>query len=622
MLFQISSSVPSLGAHFVVNPNLSIGGLQIRFASVLLDAMNRAIKEIVPTMLQPSVSIATQTTLKLVIKDYALELDEHRIFSAAHLMVANLAGNLAHVSCKEPLRFSISSWLQSILQGSGLTNEIMEQVVQLVIEDNLELGCAIIALAAADKALQTIDNEISQLLSLRRRHGETLGSSIYDASLYAQGPLGLPETFRSMPQFLSLPQQRVYEYFLSLSLQNQQFNQGTDSALAGHFPCSVGGDLPQRFSASSRRLNSNAYLSGVGNTGFSKGDPLVNLAYEEIKPSPPQILSCVASNHIRFLDGGLQQFPKESGISSQPSYLCSASAGTGLSEPLLAVGDALDKYDRVALKLKTALANDGWEIEIQPFVSEILQIILRGSNQNEAAFAVARKVFKSLCESGDNSLHVHLSVLAATCEVCKPVVKELTRWLIYSDEHWKFNMDVTLGLIQRGLLQLAEYDIHMAKLLDAGRNKAATEFAVSLLQTLVNVEPKVMSELQNLIEALSQLAPMPGVPESLQQLAETIRNLAANTASLPSAACEKDDENRLAREEKVSLLFTEWYQICKIPGGNNDLCAKFVSQLYQNGLLRGDDLSDHFFHYLLNLSVSRWKVKQSSQSVQSSFLPH
>ena len=42
--------------------------------------------------------------------------------------------------------------------------------------------------------------------------------------------------------------------------------------------------------------------------------------------------------------------------------------------------------------------------------------------------------------------------------------------LIHSDEHWQFNKDITLGLILKKLLHLAEYDIHMAKLLDAGRN--------------------------------------------------------------------------------------------------------------------------------------------------------
>lgn len=40
----------------------------------------------------------------------------------------------------------------------------------------------------------------------------------------------------------------------------------------------------------------------------------------------------------------------------------------------------------------------------------------------------------------------------------------------YSDEERKFNKDITVGLIRSELLNLAEYNVHMAKLIDAGRN--------------------------------------------------------------------------------------------------------------------------------------------------------
>uniref|UniRef100_A0A7C8ZN98 Uncharacterized protein n=1 Tax=Opuntia streptacantha TaxID=393608 RepID=A0A7C8ZN98_OPUST len=188
----------------------------------------------------------------------------------------------------------------------------------------------------------------------------------------------------------------------------------------------------------------------------------------------------------------------------------------------------------------------------------------------------------------------------------------------------------------------------MAKLLDAGRNKAATEFAVSLLQTLVNEEPKVISELQNLVEALAKLAARPGSPESLQQLVESVKNPAANAGALPSPSAGKDDRNRQARDKKVSqsvpsrgdynslemmepdastfqkqvsLLFADWYRICELPAGNDTPSTKFILQLHQNGLLRGDDMSDRFFRILLEISVSHFgEVMQSSQQVQSSFL--
>ncbi|XP_028084431.1 CCR4-NOT transcription complex subunit 1-like [Camellia sinensis] len=78
-----------------------------------------------------------------------MELDETRIRNAAHLMVASLAGSLAHVTCKEPLCGSISSQLRNSLQGLNIASEL-EQAVQLVTNDNLDLGCALIEQAATE----------------------------------------------------------------------------------------------------------------------------------------------------------------------------------------------------------------------------------------------------------------------------------------------------------------------------------------------------------------------------------------------------------------------------------------------------------------------------------------
>lgn len=46
-------------------------------------------------------------------------------------------------------------------------------------------------------------------------------------------------------------------------------------------------------------------------------------------------------------------------------------------------------------------------------------------------FHISLQVFKGLYENASNSLHVsaHLAILAAIRDVCKLVVKELTRWV-------------------------------------------------------------------------------------------------------------------------------------------------------------------------------------------------
>lgn len=42
--------------------------------------------------------------------------------------------------------------------------------------------------------------------------------------------------------------------------------------------------------------------------------------------------------------------------------------------------------------------------------------------------------------------------------------------VIYSDEEKKFNLEIVIGLICYKLLNLGEYNVHLAKLIDGGRN--------------------------------------------------------------------------------------------------------------------------------------------------------
>ncbi|XP_059651610.1 uncharacterized protein LOC132299153 [Cornus florida] len=670
---QLPTPASNNEQQYIVNTKLHALGLHLHFQSVVPIVMDRAIKEIVSSIVQRSVSIATQTTKELVLKDYAMESDEIRVRNAAHLMVASLAGSLAHVTCKEPLRGSISSQLRNSLQGLNIANELLEQAVQLVTNDNLDLGCALIEQAATDKAIQTIDGEIAQQLSMRRKYREGVGSTYFDSSMYTHGHMGiLPEALRPKPGRLSHSQQRVYEDFVRLPWQNQS-SQSSSALPVGPTSSSGNAAVSRSHGSSSGQLNSS---SGLGNTGLSTVAQPLDLVSEEMESSSVPLHSA-SSTHIMVADGVnpldfetstvASSFPSTSAPelhsaelsdelgASQP--LASASAterlGGSISEPLLTTGDALDKYQIISEKLEILVTNDAKEAEMQGVIAEVPAIIIRCISRDEAALAVSQKVFKGLYENASNSAHVgaHLAILAAIRDVSKLVVKELTSWVIYSDEDRKFNKEITIGLIRSELLNLAEYNLHMAKLLDAGRNKAATEFAISLIQTLVINDSSIISELHNLVDALAKLAARPGSPESLQQLVEVARN-PSSSATLSSLTAGKEDNSRPPRDKKaaghsaasredynvpepvepdpagfreqVSMLFAEWYQICELPGANDAACAHFVLKLQHSGLLKGDDMSDRFFRHLMELSVSHclssevisFGPLQSSQQVQ------
>lgn len=66
-------------------------------------------------------TIAGISTRELVAKDFATEGNEETLRQAAHSMAQKLAGSLALVTCKEPLRSNLSSHMRQFLIEHGFS---------------------------------------------------------------------------------------------------------------------------------------------------------------------------------------------------------------------------------------------------------------------------------------------------------------------------------------------------------------------------------------------------------------------------------------------------------------------------------------------------------------------
>lgn len=78
-------------------------------------AVDSSIVEILPPVVDRSVTIALITTRELVLKDFAFDSDITKILRAADLIVQNLAGSLALVTCREPLKMSLTTNLKKAI---------------------------------------------------------------------------------------------------------------------------------------------------------------------------------------------------------------------------------------------------------------------------------------------------------------------------------------------------------------------------------------------------------------------------------------------------------------------------------------------------------------------------
>lgn len=194
-------------------------------------AVDNSIVEILPPVVDRSVTIALITTRELVMKDFAFDGDHSKVIRAADLIIQNLAGSLALVTCREPLRISLSTNLKRIFEeyinedlkveivksstqnstqefdqfgnftqnfnsqgtsnreftenrntnlnnqndanrnGNQITEEKLNDIASVASRENLELGCMLIKQKVIEKALKKVreDIQLTQAIDNRLR---------------------------------------------------------------------------------------------------------------------------------------------------------------------------------------------------------------------------------------------------------------------------------------------------------------------------------------------------------------------------------------------------------------------------------------------------------------------
>ncbi|KAF8510218.1 Not1-domain-containing protein [Hysterangium stoloniferum] len=186
------------------------------FKRAIQIAVDRAVREIILPVVDRSVTIAGISTRELVNKDFASEPNEEKLRNAAHLMARRLAGSLALVTCKEPLKSNLATHIRHFLTEHGFSEHMVpEQVIALLTGDNIELCCVAIEKAAMDRAVADVDEAFAAGIEARRRHRESRSNQpFWDPTNHPTNFfVNLPDPLRIRQGGLQPQQGRVYEDF-------------------------------------------------------------------------------------------------------------------------------------------------------------------------------------------------------------------------------------------------------------------------------------------------------------------------------------------------------------------------------------------------------------------------
>ncbi|XP_047451438.1 CCR4-NOT transcription complex subunit 1 isoform X3 [Mugil cephalus] len=352
---------------------------------------------------------------------------------------------------------------------------------------------------------------------------------------------------------------------------------------------------------------------------------------------------------IRLKVGGVD--PKQLAVYEEfarnvPGFLPSndLSQPTGfLAQPMKqqawATDDVAQIYDKCMADLEQHLHAIPPALAMNPLTQALRSLLeavalARNSRDGIAALGLLQKAVEGLLDAtsgADADLllryrECHLLVLKALQDGraygpqwCN---KQITRCLIECRDEYKYNVEAVELLIRNNLVNMQQYDLHLAQSMENGLHYMAVAFAMQLVKLLLVDERSVShvteADLFHTIETLMRTCAhsRANAPEGLPQLMDVVRSnyeaMIDRAHGGPnfmmhsgiSQASEYDDPPGL--REKAEYLLREWVNLYHSAAAGRDSTkafSAFVGQMHQQGILKTDDLITRFFRLCTEMCV-------------------
>ena len=325
-------------------------------------------------------------------------------------------GSLALVTCREPLRVSLTNHLWQLLlpQAAKDMSETaaLDQVVHILSTENLELGCNLIEKAVVDKALKDIEESIAPALQARReQRARNPGVAYYDTSYIqpnAKWPQALPDMLRPKPGPLSAQQLKVYKDFNTMPM-----NAAKARLPAGLPPLNVAGVTTSADTQGSQAQPTETPTSQLASSPTGPAPAGRHFPRDEVPGSPvggspkataAELAPATALEQPPAAAPPPAPMPEEAQntlnaiVASMDQTVQALLANAPMLPPIDAANPQLYKQDE-ALDACTALGMLGLDHELVNLLRQVPHWISQCSHAETCALEMAQRIFKRLYEA-------------------------------------------------------------------------------------------------------------------------------------------------------------------------------------------------------------------------------
>jgi len=537
----------------------------------------------------------------------------------------------------------------------------IEHAIHTIVADNLDLACTVVQRAAAEAAVKTTEEQLSDATSARKNHREKSGRRLpfYDINFVGSSGYAfaqtLPESLKPKLGGIHPDQLQVYDDFVAptgLALGAEHDSDFHPEAGKGH-----------GFDEEHEEHELGTEVDSKSNWDVQRPELDMGMGVEDYPSERSYDLSTSIdrppmghAGHVSYLEPPVQQ--QQVGFSDVNDMRSDIGIGYGagghvneeemherpeaysgfpaspqrkLPDQQLDLISRTKKIDQFVSELMNALV--GLQqirtlSELPPnhpvvrMFSRVSTIVMSSQNKYEVSVYTAQIVFPKLFKIETKRALLHreacLTVIDVLVNVVPSIRIKIAELLIASPVQQKFHREVVPALLHYNLLAIHEYDVHLGGLVSVG-DPLAVDFANYLLQNMVKTTALSPSDLICTLEALVQINPK---DFELSNLVETCRGQASSTPALPEENIPATPRRKVRTEfdfskrqipeaarAKVVALFHEWLEI--YGQGNDKSCAMFIQQIPQRGIHLSKDQPTEgelsFYQILIETALSHSK---------------
>ena len=543
---SMSSALPDLEALLKFPPPSGSAATQAKLHAIVHEAVKQAVLEIILPVVERSVTIATIATSALIHKDFARESDEERVRRSAQQMAGQLSGSLALVTCKEPLKVSMTNNIRK-LQAELPDQVFPEGAILMCVNDNLDTACDIVEKQAEERSMPEIEAHIEAEIASRRQHRSSNPTEPFQDPAYSHWSNFIPDPYKQSFNGLNQEQMAIYLEFARQSRGPPSHGQSGSADSGRQLP-----DVLQ-----------DAFTS-IPNIHTPATD--LSMPYQ-----PPQQSQQTQQPNGRMLPPPLH--------GSMP-----LNQVNGFS-PIGAIHDQLQDLLGEISRLIKEDPNRTMS-QIQREAPAIVENLNRAWEMITASpDSIAMTCAEDICKAvyGDSmtrlEIEVFVTLLARLYQVYPGIRREVAMWAATQTELKLFNVDVTIPLVKADIMPIKQVDASMAGLL-YDRIDGAVEFMAAILHALLlNERPTALrADFAYSLGALGQLVAESPNLKSAKDLYNDLKDWAIEDMDK-----EDIDARSLIKKRQLQYIFAEWNALCNsYPKSPSDqVFSVFVYQLHK-----------------------------------------